>query len=71
MRVEWKGGPLDGCVKDIDRPTLTYIAPDTAEPETKVLVYVLMSVKGKPHENTYDFRADLTEKANAHLAEER
>lgn len=65
MKVMWIGGPLDGCVDDIERPTLTWITPDLDEPETKCVVYVLMS------DNTYRFRQDLTNKANDHLRDLR
>lgn len=58
MKMRWVGGPLDGCVDEISRPTSVWIGPDVTEPNTKVVVYLWFS----PDE--YRFNDDATKWAN-------
>lgn len=66
QRVEWVGGPLDGCVDHIERPKNVWIGPDISD-QSRVVVYALLS-----HPNlSYVFSIDLTEKANQKIEESR
>lgn len=61
MRVEWKGGQLDGAVDDIDDPEEIWMGPDASEPVSKVVVYELIRKKDSAE---YRYNQKLTDNAN-------
>lgn len=67
-RIEFVGGPLDGCVAEAaEKHPGIWSGPDPTDPENKAIVYLLLS-KPKLH---YKYDQDVTNKANARLAEVR
>lgn len=62
MKITWKGGPLDGCVKEVDTPTAVWIGPDVTEPLDKVVVYGLYTDAKGGLDYVYD--QHLTDHAN-------
>lgn len=65
MRLNWVGGPLDGCEDEMERPSNLWVGPDPAEPYTKGIVYVLLST------GTYEFSPKLTNELNQRLERQR
>lgn len=63
MRIEWKGGPLDGCVKNIQMPTATWYGPDPTDPQRKLVVYLLHS------DSTYRYSQIVTDRMNREVAQ--
>jgi hypothetical protein len=68
IRIEWQGGPLDGCVKHFtkDPPTIWY-GPDVTDPYQHVVVYKLVSLP----ELHYEFDQSLSDAANKKLDNEK
>lgn len=73
MRVRWQGGPLDGCVDNVEHPSAIWYGPDIEQPKERVIVYVLRAdvTSGELSESNwhYQYRQDLTDRANEHFQE--
>jgi hypothetical protein len=61
-KVEWKGGPLDGCTEKVSVLSNTWSGPDPAEPSTKRVIYTLFTKMEGGFEYRYD--PSLTKQAN-------
>lgn len=59
--MRWVGGPLDGCVDEIARPTSVWIGPDISEPKRMVVIYLWYSV------DEYRYSQDATDWANEQI----
>lgn len=63
MKVRWVGGPLDGCVDNVERPSALWIGPDPMEPVSKGIVYKLEISR-----EVYTYSQSMTDRLNAVLA---
>lgn len=73
MRVQWFGGPLDGCEEEGERFGNVWSGPDPQAPTERVVIYLLYTCEA--HEGTpkahsiYSYSQEMTDRANHRPAE--